>query len=225
MAETVHYGSAAFKDQQGNTVTVRGWTEGDVNKVQDIKTRLAAAEQAIKVINSGQTKIALSDYYTDETHSEEMEVGVYYKVPFNANDQYLAWDMATGKPSETQAPEVLDKKVAYFWIVMKNSDGTIQKLTKQDFISDHADYARTSGNNTFTGDNTFEKDIVSNATQNVDSLNDKNLTTAKFVRDLINKKVNEAGHLTAKYYATAPEDGSLVVNELAVFPAKDNLSS
>lgn len=223
-AANVLYGSASFKDKDGNKVTVRGWTEGDVQKVTEIKTRLATAENAIKVINSGQTKIALSDYYTSDEHADEMEVGVYYKVPFNAAGQYLKWDMTTGKPAEEQEPDVEDKKVAYVQVVMKNSEGTIQKLTKQDFISDHSDYARVSGNNTFTGDNIFEKDVVQNATQDVDTLNDKALTSAKFVRDLVSKRVTEAGHLTAKYYETAPLDDALVVNELAVYPAKDNLS-
>lgn len=220
MADTVQYGSGIFKDAEGNVVKINGLTEADVSKIKEYHGKVDSLETALKAVNAGQKMIAYKDYYNeDTTYASEMAVGVYYMVPFNKEDQFLEWDESTGAPKAEQ-DSVTDHKVAYFWVVMKNSDETVNKIGKQDVVGDIEGYATLAGNQTFTGDNTFNKDITVTAEQVPDSLGDNKLTTAKTVRAIVDKKVLEAGHLKGKYYSTgAPEDGSLVVNELAFFAA------
>lgn len=219
MADTVLYGSGIFKDAQGNVVQVQGLTEADVGKIKEYHGKVDTLEQLMKAVNAGQKMIALQDYYTTEDYKSEMAIGVYYMVPFNASDEYLQWDEKTGAPKADQEG-VTDHKVAYFWVVMKNSDDTVNKLGKQDIVGDIKGYATLAGTQTFTGDNTFDKDITVTVEQDHNSLGDTKLPTMKTVKALVDQKVLDAGHLKGKYYATGkPDDGSLVVNEIAFFAA------
>ena len=60
--------------------------------------------------------------------------------------------------------------------------------------------------------------------QNVDSLGDTKLATAKFVRDLADKKINEAGHLSGKFSNTGePQDDQILNNQIAFYAAVDQL--
>lgn len=219
MADTIMYGSGAFKDAQGNVVQIQGLTEGDIGKIKEYHGRVENLEKLLKAVNAGQKMIALQDYYTNEDYKSEMAVGVYYMVPFNASDEFLQWDEKTGAPKTDQA-DVTDHKVAYFWVVMKNSEDTVNKLGKQDVVGDIKGYATLVGTQTFTGDNTFEKDITVTAEQDHNSLGDTKLPTMKTVKALVDQKVLDAAHLKGKYYATGkPADDSLVVNEIAFFAA------
>lgn len=218
-------GSAVYKDAQGNIIQQLGLSANDINKIKEYFAKTTTLEQVVKSINAGQRQIALKDYYTDETHKAEMAVGVYYMVPFNAADQWLEWDETTGKPKSPQTNEtVTDIKLAYFQIVYKNSSDAVQKLGKQEVKSSFANVAYIDANNTFTGDNTFEKDITVTATQDPNTLGDNKLTTAKWVRDKIATDIAAAGHVTAKYYTTGqPQDDALVTGEIALFTATDLL--
>lgn len=222
MAETVLYGSGIFKDAEGNIVQIQGLTSNDIAKIKEYHSKVDTLETGLKAVNAGQKMIALKDYYNDDTtYASEMAVGVYYMVPFNAEGQFLEWDQSTGKPKDDQE-EVTDHKVAYFWVVMKNSDETVNKIGQQYVVGDIKGYATLAATQTFTGDNTFEKDITVSAVQDPDSLGGTKLPTAATVRSIVDKKVLEAGHLKGKYYTTGkPDDGSLVVNELAFYKAAD----
>lgn len=219
MAESVKFGSGIFKDAQGNIVQIQGLTEADVAKIKEYHGKVDTLETDIKAINAGQKMVALKDYYTTEEYKAEMAVGVYYMVPFNASNEYLEWDEKTGAPKADQEG-VTDHKVAYFWVVMKNSEDTVNKLGQQYVVGDIKGYATLAGTQTFTGDNTFAKDITVNATQDHSSLGDNKLPTMGTVKALVDKKVLDAGHLKGKFYETGkPDDGSLVTNELAFFAA------
>ena len=219
-------GSAVYKDAQGNIIQQLGLSANDINKIKEYFAKTTTLEQAVKSINAGQRQIALKDYYTSDANKAEMAVGVYYMVPFNTADQWLEWDEATGKPKDPQTDtQVTDLVVSYFQIVYKNSSDEVQKLGKQEVKSSFANVAYIDANNTFTGDNTFEKDITVNATQDVDTLGNEKLTTAKWVRDKIAKDIAAANHVTAKYYdAGQPQDDVLVVGEIALFTAPDLLA-
>lgn len=219
-------GSAVYKDAQGNIIQQLGLSANDINKIKEYFAKTTTLEQVVKSINAGQRQIALKDYYTDETHKAEMAVGVYYMVPFNAGDQWLEWDETTGKPKSPQTnTAVTDIKLAYFQIVYKNSSDAVQKLGKQEVKSSFANVAYIDANNTFTGDNTFEKDITVSATQDVATLGDNKLTTAKWVRDKIANDIAAAHHVTAKYYENGmPQDDALVTGEIALFTATDLLA-
>lgn len=218
-------GSAVYKDAQGNIIQQLGLSANDINKIKEYFAKTTTLEQVVKSINAGQRQIALKDYYTDETYKAEMAVGVYYMVPFNAGDQWLEWDETTGKPKNPQTnTAVTDIKLAYFQIVYKNSSDAVQKLGKQEVKSSFANVAYIDANNTFTGDNTFEKDITVSATQDVATLGDNKLTTAKWVRDKIATDIAAAHHVTAKYYENGqPQDDALVTGEIALFTATDLL--
>ena len=219
-------GSAVYKDAQGNIIQQLGLSANDINKIKEYFAKTTTLEQAVKSINAGQRQIALKDYYTSDANKAEMAVGVYYMVPFNAANQWLEWDEATGKPKSPQTDTaVTDLVVSYFQIVYKNSSDEVQKLGKQEVKSSFANVAYIDANNTFTGDNIFEKDITVNATQDVDTLNDNKLATAKWVRDKIAKDIAAANHVTAKYYDNGmPQDDALVTGEIALFTATDLLA-
>ena len=218
-------GSAVYKDAQGNIIQHLGLSANDINKIKEYFQKTTTLEQVVKSINAGQRQIALKDYYTNDTHKAEMAVGVYYMVPFNSKNEWLEWDEATGKPKDPQTQSsVVDLEVSYFQIVYKNSSDEVQKLGKQEVKSSFANVAYIDANNTFKGDNTFEKDITMSASQDVDTLGADKLTTAQWVRDKIQKDIKAAKHITAKYYEGGqPEDGNLVVDELAFFTATDLL--
>lgn len=225
MPEKVLYGSAIFKDGQGNTVKVLGLSENDKNKLKQALADIENLKTEVDKSNRGQVTIALKDYYTDETHKDEMAVGVYYRVPFNKQDQFLEFDPETGKPKSPQTNDtVTDLEVAYFQIVMKNSSDVVNKLAKQVLKLSFEGMATLAGTQTFTGDNTFEKDITVSATQNVDSLGDDKVATAKFVRDVADKKITEAGHLKGTFSNTGePQDDQLVNNQITFYAAVDQL--
>lgn len=225
MPEKILYGSAIFKDGQGNTVKVLGLSEGDKNKLKQALTDIENLKIEVDKSNRGQVTVALNDYYTNEDHKDEMAVGVYYRVPFNAQDQFLEFDPETGKPKNPQTDaNVTDLEVAYFQIVMKNSSDTVNKLAKQVLKLSFEGMATLAGTQTFTGDNTFEKDITVSATQNVNSLGDDKLATAKFVRDVADKKITEAGHLKGTFSSTGePSDDQIVNNQITFYAAVDQL--
>lgn len=219
-------GSAVYKDAQGNIIQQLGLSANDINKIKEYFAKTTTLEQAVKSINAGQRQIALKDYYTSDANKAEMAVGVYYMVPFNAANQWLEWDEATGKPKSPQTDTaVTDLVVSYFQIVYKNSSDEVQKLGKQEVKSSFANVAYIDANNTFTGDNIFNKDITVTATQDVGTLGNDKLTTAKWVRDKIAADIAAANHVTAKYYDTGmPQDNALVVGEIALFTATDLLA-
>ena len=219
-------GSAVYKDAQGNIIQQLGLSANDINKIKEYFAKTTTLEQAVKSINAGQRQIALKDYYTSDANKAEMAVGVYYMVPFNAANQWLEWDEATGKPKSPQTDTaVTDLVVSYFQIVYKNSSDEVQKLGKQEVKSSFANVAYIDANNTFTGDNIFNKDITVTATQDVGTLGNDKLTTAKWVRDKIAADIAAANHVTAKYYDNGmPQDDALVVGEIALFTATDLLA-
>lgn len=225
MAEKVIHGAAIFKDAQGNTVKVQGLGPNDVNTLKQMKTDIEANKAAIAAMDQGQRKIALNDYYTDETHKDEMAVGVYYMVPFNASNEYLEWDMKTGKPKDPQTSgTVTDLKIKYFQIVFKNSDDVVNKLGRQDVQTSFDDVAFLTATQSFSGDNTFTKDVTMSAEQNVDSLGDDKLATAKFVRAVADKKINDAGHLKGSFSNTGePGDDAILANQIVFYSAVDQL--
>lgn len=216
------FGSGIFKDNQGNIVAIQGLSQNDVTKIKTGLSDIETLKNQVKSINAGQKQIALKDYYTNEDHKSEMAVGVYYMVPFNEQGQYLQWDEATGKPKVDQGDSgVSDTKLHHFQVVYKNSDDVVNKLGQQDVQASFQNVAMTNVANRFTEENVFAKDITIEVTQDVSSLADNKATTAKFVRELVTQKVTESGHLVGKWSDTTPEEGTLNVNELVFYAAKD----
>lgn len=226
MPETILKGSAIFKDAQGNIVNLTCFSQNDIDKLKRALTDIENLKTEVDKSNRGQVTIALKDYYTTETHKDEMAVGVYYRVPFNKQDQFLEFDPETGKPKDPQTDtNVTDREVAYFQIVMKNSSDVVNKLAKQVLKLSFEGMATLAGTQTFTGENTFEKDITySGADQDVDTLGENKLATAKFVRAVADKKINEAGHLKGSYSNTGkPTDDLILANQIVFYTATDQL--
>lgn len=117
--------------------------------LQPIKDELAATE-------SGVTNFALKDY-TQTVNQTEMLLGVIYLVAFNASNQYLQLDKNNGyNPAADQAPEVLDKAVAYYIKMVKHTAegpaveaGRIYTATNLQGVAYHDKV------NTFTKSNAF----------------------------------------------------------------------
>ena len=117
-------------------------------------------------MKEGNWTIAMSDF-TQEAHQQEMDEGVFYSVPFNAADQYIQIDPETGKPAETQAEGVTDKKVDHFVIMYKApTSKLVMNLGERKIAPDFNDVPLLSRDNTFTGINTFKD--AQKATPSVD---------------------------------------------------------
>ena len=221
----INLGSLIVKDKQGNVVKVESLSANDKQKIKDYFGKTDALEQKIAAVNAGQQQLAYKDFYTNEDHKAEMASGVYYNVPFNAGGEFLEFDPTTGKPKSPQpVATVTDLKVSYYEIVYKSADGTVAKLGRRnaDASLEHVLYDNV--NETVTGEYTFEKDITMTASQDVDSLGDTKLASAKFVRDLLTKKITEAQHLTGNYVSTGePQKDTLVTNDIVFFAAVDLL--
>lgn len=221
----INLGSLIVKDKQGNVVKIESLSANDKQKIKDYFSKTDALEQKIAAVNAGQQQLAYKDFYTNEDHKADMTSGVYYNVPFNANGEFLEFDPTTGKPKSPQpVATVTDLKVSYYEIVYKSADGTVAKLGRRnaDASMEHVLYDNI--NETVTGEFIFEKDITMTATQDVDSLGDTKLASAKFVRDLLTKKIGETNHLTGSYVSTGePQEGTLQTNDIVFFAAVDLL--
>ena len=121
MAENIKYGSGIFKDAQGNIVRIQGWTEADINTVKTMKSDIETLKQGVAAANSGQRELAYTDLTQPDAPTEGLNAGTYYLVPFNAQNQFLEFDQATGKPKDPQTvPETTDLIVKYFTIMYFN---------------------------------------------------------------------------------------------------------
>ena len=62
MAVTIENGSFVGKDQDGNIVRVRGWTDNDVAKIKTSLNDVQQIKTDLKSINAGQKELAYKDY-------------------------------------------------------------------------------------------------------------------------------------------------------------------
>lgn len=133
---------------------VKTIADTNTSEITTIKERLDAIDNEIEASNKGQKTLAYKDY-TQAGEQTDMEIGVYYMVPFNAQDQFIKFDPSTGRPSATQADGVTDTKVKYCVVMYKGTEGAANNLGMQDQEMDFDLFATLAGNNTFTGNNTF----------------------------------------------------------------------
>lgn len=225
MADTAKIANFILKDGQGNIQHIRSFTENDVTKIKQALTDIEQLKQQFASSNAGQRQLAYKDFYTDDTHIADMVAGTYYIVPFNAAGQFLEFDPATGKPKNPQpVAETTDLVVSHYEVVYKSAEGTKAKLGRMNANISLANVLYDNKDATVSAHFTFSQDVDGPSVQDVDSLGDTKLATAKFVRDTVNKKVTEASHLTGKFYNTGkPEEAALVTNELAFYVATDLL--
>ena len=219
MAETVKFGSGIFKDAQGNIVRIQGLTENDVNKLKQAFADIETLKQGVDAANSGQRELAYKDLTQPDADTAGLNAGTYYLVPFNAQNQFLEFDPATGKPKDPQAvPETTDLIVKYFTIMYFNGTA-LSNVGRQDVQTNLSNVVYDNKNATLTAEYTFNNDITVTATQE-SSLADNKLATAKFVRDA----VTAAGHMKGTYAAADPGDGALEANTMYFVPAVNLLA-
>lgn len=107
-------------------------------------------------LETGNWSIAMMDF-TNALYQGEMDEGVFYSVPQNAQDQYIQIDPETGRPAETQASDVTDKKVDHFVIMYKApTSKLVMNLGERKIAPDFNDVPLLSKDNTFTGVNVFK---------------------------------------------------------------------
>lgn len=225
MADTAKVANFILKDAQGNIQVVRSPTDNDIAKIKQALTDIETLKNNVASSNAGQRQLAYKDYYTVDTADSEMVAGTYYMVPFNVGGEFLEFDPVTGKPKDPQpVTETVDLVVSYYEIVYKPAEGNKAKLGRMNANVSLANVLYDNKDATISSHFTFSQNVDGPAVQDVDSLGDTKLATAKFVRDLTAKKVTEAGHLTGKFYNTGkPDEGALVTNELAFYVAADLL--
>ena len=225
MADTAKIANFILKDGQGNIQHIRSFTENDVTKIKQALTDIEQLKQKFASSNAGQRQLAYKDFYSVDTNDGDMVAGIYYMNPFNAAGEFLEFDPATGKPKNPQpVGTVVDLTVSYYEIVYKPADGAKVKLGRMNANISLANVLYDNKDATVSSHFTFSQDVDMTATQDVAGLADTKLATAKFVRDTVNKKFTESGHLTGKFYDTGkPDEGALVTNELAFYVANDLL--
>lgn len=174
--------------------TVKAVVDTNATDIAKLKEDLGNLENTVNASNAGQKTLAFKDY-TVAANQTDMESGVYYMVPFNKEDQYIAFDPNTGRPSATQAEGVTDKTVKYCVILYKTSDGTVANLGLQDQEMDFDQFSTLVGNNEFRGKNTFTVAPVKTAQSAVSDLSDiedGTLISKKELTDYVGKVQGES---------------------------------
>lgn len=218
MAEAVKYGSGIFKDAQGNTIRIQGWTQNDINTVKQMKADIETLKEGVQAANSGQRELAYTDLTQPDAPTTGLVSGTYYMVPFNASNQFLEFDPATGKPKNPQTePDTSDLTVKYFTIMYFNGTA-LSNVGRQDVQANIQHVVYDNVDATLSANYTFSNDIVVSASQDT-SLADNKLATAKYVKDT----VAGAGHMTGEYASVDPGDGALVANKMLFIPATDQI--
>lgn len=219
---TVQYGSAQFYD--GTTkVVVQGLTANDVGKLNQALKDIEQLKQDVQVSNAGQRELAYKDLTLPDADKAGLIAGTYYMVPFNAQNQFLEFDVATGKPKDPQTvPETTDLNTAYFTIMYFNGTD-LKNVGRQDVQANISHVLYDNTPETITAAYTFDVDITMSQPQE-QSLQDQKLTTAKFVRDHVTAAISGAGHMIGSYSTTPPADGDLEANHIYFFDAVDQLS-
>lgn len=212
MAVTIENGSFVGKDQEGNVVRVRGFTDNDINKIKGALSDIKQIKADLKSINAGQKELAYKDY-TAVANQADMPTGVYFLVPMTADNQFIPFDKVTGKPADTT------KKVDHFVIMYKSTgaDGKVSNLGTQETNTNIDGLARLDGNNSFTGSNTFAKPVTVATPTATD-----HATTKGYVDDLINTKDGNYVHKTGnedvagvKNFTSSPLVPTTELNSLA----------
>ena len=212
MAATIENGSFVGKDQDGNIVRVRGWTDNDVAKIKTALNDVQQIKTDLKSINAGQKSLAYKDYTVVENQAD-MPSGIYFLVPMTADNQFVAFDKVTGKPIDTK------KKVDHFVIMYKSTgaDGNVSNLGVQDTHTSIDGLAQLGGDNSFTGSNTFTKPLTVATPTGTN-----HATTKGYVDDLVNTKDGGYVHKTGnedvagvKNFTSSPLVPTTELNSLA----------
>lgn len=212
MAVTIENGSFVGKDQDGNVVRVRGWTDNDVAKIKSALKDVQQIKTDLKSINAGQKELAYKDY-TVVANQADMPSGIYFLVPMTSDNTFVAFDKVTGKPTATT------KKVDHFVIMYKSTgaDGKVSNLGTQDTHTSIDGLAQLSGDNSFTGSNSFSKPLTV-ATPTATN----HATTKGYVDELVNTKDGDYVHKTGnedvagvKNFTSSPLVPTTELNSLA----------
>ena len=212
MAVTIENGSFVGKDTEGNVVRVRGFTDNDINKIKGALSDIKQIKTDLKSINAGQKELAYKDY-TAVANQADMPSGIYFLVPMTADNQFIAFDKVTGKPTDTT------KKVDHFVIMYKSTgaDGKVSNLGSQDTHTSIDGLAQLGGDNSFTGSNTFTKPLTVATPTATD-----HATTKAYVDELVNTKdgnyVHKAGNediAGVKNFTSSPLVPTTELNSLA----------
>ena len=142
-----------------------------------------------------------------------MPSGIYFLVPMTADNQFVAFDKVTGKPTNTA------QTVDHFTIMYKSTgaDGNVSNLGIQDTHTSIDGLAQLGGDNSFTGSNTFTKPLTVATPTATD-----HATTKGYVDELVTIKDGDYVHKTGnedvagvKNFASSPLVPTTELNSLA----------
>lgn len=188
MAVTLQNGTIIAKDSDGNIVYLRSLSADDITKIKGyfsktdtLETNLSSLSDEFEAFRKGATRLAFADY-SQPANQEGMEENIIYLVPFNSSNEFIQFDESTYAPSADGNPS--DTTVAYVHRYIK-IEGAVVDLgviyTQPDFES----FATKTGDNSFTGSNTFASaPTLTSNTQTVDTVEDDQFVTGKVVDEL-----------------------------------------
>lgn len=144
---TINNAIAIMKDKDGNIGYFRSLSDNDIAKIKQYFSNFDALKTDFESFRNGATRIAFADY-TQEANQASMEEGIIYLVPFTAEGVFIPFSEDTYQPADGTSV------VGYFERRIKIG-GTVYNLQRIYTHPDFKDLASLSGNNAFTGTNSF----------------------------------------------------------------------
>lgn len=144
---TINNAIAIMKDKDGNIGYFRSLSDNDIAKIKQYFSNFDTLKTDFESFRNGATRIAFADY-TQEANQASMEEGIIYLVPFTAEGVFIPFSESTYQPADGTSV------VGYFERRIKIG-GTVYNLQRIYTHPDFKDLASLSGNNAFTGTNSF----------------------------------------------------------------------
>ena len=175
---TINNAIAILKDKDGNVGYFRSLSDNDITKIKQYFSDFDALKTDFESFRTGATRLAFADY-TQEEHQTSMEEGIIYLVPFTAEGEYIPFNEETYKPTDGVSV------VGYFERRIKIG-GTVYDLQRLYTHPNFADLASLSGNNAFTGTNSFASapTLSGENSQTVAGVGANDLVTGKVITEL-----------------------------------------
>lgn len=206
--------SFIVKDASGNIAVVSGLSAADIQKLNGVIADVTALKTSVEELFTGSRRIATTDL-TQTGNQSDMKEGVYYLVPFGADDVFVEFE--DGKPTG-------GKTVDHFTVMFKSGEGTVQNLGNIDMIpKSFDDFATLSGTQTFAGAITFTQTPQISATQELSSIGDNDAVKGAVVK-VLNTSIN--GKVSVQVADARPDSNDDVpVNTLVAYPSANLLTA
>lgn len=215
---TINNAIAILKDKDGNVGYFRSLSDNDIAKIKQFFSDFTALKTDFESFRNGATRLAFADY-TQENNQTSMEAGIIYLIPFTAEDAFIPFSEETYKPADGVSV------VSYFERRIKIGD-TVCTLQRIYTHPNFEDLASLSGNNAFTGTNSFASapTLSGENSQTVATVGANALVTGKVITE-VNAAVTAAKSAADAAQATADTaKGTADTNKASITTINETIS-